>query len=290
MDLALHLSRFDIDGGPAAVPAMLGDLGRTCDDGGITTLSVMDHYLQMEWFRGGATDPMLEAYTTLGYLAARTRTVRLQTLVTGVTYRSPGLLAKIVATLDVLSEGRAGLGIGAAWYEREHHAYGVPYASAGERLARLEETLQVVRQVWSDDDGPYEGQHYRLAETICAPRPIGTIPVMVGGGGEKVTLRLVARYADACNLFAGPDSGADVVAHKLEALREHCDRVGRSYDAIRRTILWNGPVALDGSFVEAMRPFADLGVEQVFVMPLEGDPVAFAQGVADGVVPALTRL
>ena len=148
---------------------------------------------------------MLEGYTSLGFLAGLTSSVELQLLVTGVTYRHPGLLAKIVSTLDVLSGGRAVLGIGAAWYEREHLALGVPYPPLAERFERLEETLQIVRQMWSEDDGPFEGRHYRLAETLNSPQPLRTPPILVGGGGEKKTLRLVAKYADRCNLFVSPD-------------------------------------------------------------------------------------
>ena len=183
---------------------------------------------------------MLEGYTTLGFLAAHTSTVELQLLMTGVTYRHPGLLAKIVATLDVLSGGRAALGLGAAWYEREHRAYGVPFPSLKERFERLEETLRIVRQMWSDDDGPFEGTHYRLAETICAPQPLHRVPVMVGGNGERKTLRLVAQHADACNLVLGGDDPAAEARHKLAVLRAHCEDVGRPYDEVRRTAMLPG--------------------------------------------------
>jgi F420-dependent oxidoreductase-like protein len=166
--------------------------------------------------RAPATDPMLEGYTSLGFIAAHTKRLKLGLLVTGVTYRYPGLLAKTVATLDVLSEGRAFLGIGAAWYEREHLALGVPYPPISTRFEMLEEAIQICEQMWSDDEGPYNGKHYQLAETICRPRPIQAPrpPILIGGSGEQKTLRLVAQYADACNLF---DLGEDVIAHKLEA-------------------------------------------------------------------------
>jgi F420-dependent oxidoreductase-like protein len=188
----------------------------------------MDHYLQLE-MAGGADQPMLEGYTTLGFLAAHTRTVELQLLVTGVTYRRPGLLAKIVTTLDVLSGGRAALGLGAAWYAREHAALGVPFPPLAQRFERLEETLQIVHQMWSDDTGPFTGQHYQLAETLNVPQPLSRPhpPIMIGGGGEKKTLRLCARYADACNLFAGPQSGPAQVKAKLDVLAAHCARGGR---------------------------------------------------------------
>src|SRR5918994_6332875 len=168
-----------------------------------------------------ATEPMLEGYTGLGVLAGITRKVRLGLLVTGVTYRHPGLLAKTVATLDVLSGGRAQLGIGAAWYEREHRALGVPYPPVSERFERLEETLRIVRQMWSEDDGPFEGRHYQLAETLNSPQPLRPPPIMVGGDGEQKTLRLVARYADACNVFASPERGNPAeIERKLAVLRE----------------------------------------------------------------------
>ena len=181
----------------------------------------MDHYFQIEVI-GPAQEPMLEGYTTLGFLAAHTSRARLGLLVTGVTYRHPGLLAKIVTTLDVLSGGRAELGIGAAWYDREHAALGVPFPSLSERFERLEETLQIVRQMWSDDDGPYQGTHYRLAETLCSPPPVSRPRprILIGGMGEKKTLRLVARYADACNIFA---FSPEMIQGKLDVLRRHCD-------------------------------------------------------------------
>ena len=205
MRLGVHLVNFSLPGGPASIAPTLAATGRAAEEAGLDNLSFMDHYLQLE-FLSGAEDPMLEGYTALGFLAAHTTSVELQLLMTGVTYRHPGLLAKIVSTLDVLSGGRAALGIGAAWYEREHRALGVPFPPLAERFERLDETLRIVRQMWSDDNGPFEGKHYRLAETINSPQPLRKPhpPIMVGGGGEKKTLRLVAKYADACNVFAGP--------------------------------------------------------------------------------------
>ena len=162
----------------------------------------MDHWFQMDWM-APAEDPMLEGYTALGFVAGVTERLRLRLLVTGVTYRHPGLLAKTVTTLDVLSGGRAELGIGAAWYEREHVGLGVPFPPVKERFERLEEALQICLQMWSDDNGPFRGRHYQLAETLCRPPPVSAPRprIMIGGGGEKKTLRLVAQYADACNLF-----------------------------------------------------------------------------------------
>jgi F420-dependent oxidoreductase-like protein len=295
MKLGVHLVNFDLPGGPATIGPVLAATGRAAEEAGLDNLSFMDHYFQLE-FLASAEDPMLEGYTALGFLAAHTSTVELQLLMTGVTYRHPGLLAKIVSTLDVLSGGRAALGIGAAWYEREHRALGVPFPPLAERFERLEETLQVVRQMWSEDNGPFDGKHYRLAETISSPQPLRQPhpPIMVGGGGEKKTLRLVAQYADACNVFAGPGGGPDEVAHKLAVLHEWCEQVGRPYDEIRRTVLYNGSVGQDpagtASFVEEMRTLADVGVDEVHVMPLHGDPVAFVRSLGEHVVPRLSRI
>jgi len=205
----------------------------------------MDHYFQME-FNGGAEDPMLEAYTTLGYLAGHTSTVQLGALVTGVTYRHPGLLAKIATTLDVLSGGRATLGIGAAWYDREHEGLGVPFPPVAERFERLEETLRICLQMWDPEaNGSFEGKHYRLAETLCVPAPVSSPhpEIMIGGGGEKKTLRLVAHYADACNISAKPD----IAAHKLDVLRRHCDTVGRRCQPAAVDVEMLADVGFDGT-------------------------------------------
>lgn len=295
MRLGVHIINFEMTGGPEAIGSTLAEVGRAVEAAGIQNLSVMDHYFQME-MAGGPEKPMLEGYTTLGFLAAHTSTAELQLLVTGVTYRHPGLLAKIVTTLDVLSSGRALLGIGAAWYDREHLGLGVPFPPVRERFEMLEETLQIVHQMWSDNDGPYAGKHYTLAETINVPQAISKPhpPIMIGGTGEKKTLRLVAQYADACNLFAGPQEGADFIAAKFDVLAQHCRDVGSDYSAIRKSILWTGPVGTDAdggrAFVEQMRSFADVGVDEVHVMPFTGDPVTYIRGLGDHVMGRLTAL
>jgi F420-dependent oxidoreductase-like protein len=295
MKLGVHLVNFSLPGGPATIGPTLAATGRAAEEAGLDNLSFMDHYLQLE-FLSAVDDPMLEGYTALGFLAAHTTSVELQLLMTGVTYRHPGLLAKIVSTLDVLSGGRAALGIGAAWYEREHRALGVPFPPLAERFERLEETLQIVRQMWSDDNGTFDGKHYRLAETISSPQPLQQPrpPIMVGGGGERKTLRLVAKYADACNVFAAAGAGTDEVAHKLAVLRDWCEREGRPYGEIRKTVLYNGLVGQDSAgaaaFVEEMRALADVGVDEVHVMPLRGDPVAFVRSLGDLVVPPLAQV
>src|SRR6201994_2774069 len=231
MELGLHFIDF-LPGDPARLGPTLADAAKAAEQGGATLFTLADHFFQMEAV-GRAEDPFLEGYTSLGYLAGRTSTINLSLLVTGVTYRHPGLLAKAVTTLDVLSQGRSIFGIGAAWYEREHLALGVPYPSVSTRFEMLEETLQICQQMWSDNDGPYEGKHYQLAETLCVPQPIRRPPVLIGGGGEKKTLRLVAQYADIWN---STDSEIDVLAHKLDVLKRHCDTVGRDIDQIRKTV------------------------------------------------------
>src|SRR3954463_13708788 len=221
MKIGLHGVDFSWPDAPRSSAPNLRGIATAAEDSGISHLSFMDHWFQMEWM-APATEPMLEGYTSLGFMAGLTSTTTLGLLVTGVTYRHPALLAKTVATLDVLSGGRGELGIGAAWYEREHLGLGVPFPSVSERFERLEETLQICFQMWSDDNGPFSSKHYELAETLCEPQPISRPrpPVMIGGSGEKKTLRLVARYADACNLFAAEPAEA---AHKLDVLRRHCD-------------------------------------------------------------------
>ena len=275
----------------------LTGLREAAERAGVPNLSAMDHYLQIAGMGvDGAKAPMLEGYTTLGYLAAHTETVELQLLVTGVTYRHPGLLGKIVSTLDVLSGGRAALGIGAAWYEREHAAYGVPFPPLKERFERLEETLQIVHQMWGPDDGPFLGTHYQLAETINSPQPLRRPhpPIMIGGGGEKKTLRLVARYADACNLFAGPQTSPTHLAAKLDVLASHCEREGTDVNRIRKSILWTGPVDTTdqgGAELAAhLAGYAAVGVTEVHVMPVAGDPVAFVDAMGRYLVPRLTDL
>lgn len=287
MRIGVHLSRYDAS--PDRLAEQLAEVGRACDQAGVDVLSCMDHFFGLP-YQGPAEATMLEGYTTLGFLAAATSRVELQLLVTGVTYRHPGVLAKTVATLDVLSKGRAVLGIGAAWHEREHRGLGVPFPPLRDRFELLEEALRIVQQMWSPDDGPYDGAHYRLAETLCRPRPLHRIPVMVGGVGERKALRIVAKYADACNLFANAEQGPGFVAGKLQVLREHCAREGTDYDALRKTILWTDDVdpTQPRPFLAAMETMAGLGVEEVHVMP-PGDPVAFVRTLGERVVPVLRR-
>jgi F420-dependent oxidoreductase-like protein len=263
MKLGLHIADFTWPNGPDSLAKDLTRVATTAEDVGFARISVMDHV----WQIGGLGPPeheMLEAYTTLGYLAARTTKVELLAWVTAAVYREPGLLAKIVTTLDVLSEGRAWLGIGAAWNEAEARGLGLDFPTTAERFERLEEALQICLQMWSADDGPYDGRHYRLARTLNAPqsRQRPHPPILIGGGGERKTLRLVAQYAQACNLFASPE-----LTRKLDVLRDHCHTIGRDYDDIEKTVMTALDPGEDGSNVAALidqlRGYAELGIAHV---------------------------
>jgi F420-dependent oxidoreductase-like protein len=275
MNLDLHVWRFDWahDGG---IARGLADLARRSERLGVRTLSVMDHYFQME-SQAPATDPMLEGYTTLAFVAGKTERIRLRTLVSGVTYRHPGVLAKTVTTLDVLSEGRAELGLGAAWYEREHRGLGIPFPPLAERFERLEETLQICLQLWSGKVGGYAGRHYTLEETLCSPIPVSSPRprILIGGGGERKTLRLVAKYADACNLFGGPPQ----VAHKLDVLRRHCDAVGRDPNEIEVTVMHPGvaPGAPTDALIRDAEALAALGVSTLVTSSAGDDPATWLE-------------
>lgn len=260
MKIGLHIAEFTSPGGPQTLAKTLTRVVETAEDVGIARVSVMDHLWQIGPF-GPPEREMLEAYTTLGYLAARTSRVELLTWVTAVTYREPGMLAKLVSTLDVLSGGRAWLGIGAAWNEAEARGLGLSFPPRAERFERLEETLRICLQMWGPDDGPFTGRHYRLERTLNFPQPLTRPhpPILVGGGGERKTLRLVARYAQACNLFAGDD-----LPRKLDVLRGHCVDLGRDYDEIEKTVM---VVPLDpgaegeqvDELLQRLRGLADLG-------------------------------
>ncbi len=263
MKLGLHLSNLTYAGGPPALASDLTRIAKAAEDADFAMLSVMDHVWQISVVGPPELD-MLEAYTTLGYLAARTEKVKLLAWVTAVVYREPGLLAKCVSTLDVLSGGRAWLGIGAAWNEEESRGLGLPFPPTAERFERLEEALQIYRQMCSDDEGPYEGKHYHLARTLNSPQPLQRPhpPILIGGAGEKKTLRLVARYAQACNLFAGPE-----VERKLDVLRGHCADLGRDYDEIEKTVMMPMDPGPRGEHVDAileqLQSLAALGVDHV---------------------------
>ncbi|HUD69731.1 MAG TPA: LLM class F420-dependent oxidoreductase [Acidimicrobiales bacterium] len=289
MDLDYHVWRFDWAGSPAEMGHRVGDLARRAEAVGVRTLSFMDHYFQMD-MAAPATDPMLEGYTALGFVAGQTARLRLRLLVTGVTYRHPGLLAKIVTTLDVLSGGRAELGIGAAWYEREHLGLGVTYPPTAERFERLEEAIKICLQMWSDDDGPYRGAHYQLDETLCHPGPVSEPRprIMIGGGGERKTLRLVASYADACNIIGPPTE----LAHKIDVLRRHCDEVGRDIHEIEITTMFRdlGAAPSPDDILRSAEEFARLGVATLVTAPVGDDPAASLEATFGPVIDRLRAI
>jgi F420-dependent oxidoreductase-like protein len=284
LELGLHIADFTWDGGGPEIAPTLGRLARRAEEVGITRLTVMDHVWQIQGI-GPPEQPMLEAYTALGYLAAVTERVRLHALVTAVVYRDPGLLAKMVTTLDVLSGGRAGLGIGAAWNEEEARGLGLLFPSTRERFERLEEAVKICEQMWSESDGPFEGEHYQLARTLNSPQSLSRPRpfLMIGGSGERKTLRLVAQHADACNIFARPEA-----AHKLEVLRGHCENEGRNYDEIEKTTI----LSVDGStkrddFLESLRGMHELGFTVAYIYGKNPEPLETVELLAS-VVPEIS--
>jgi F420-dependent oxidoreductase-like protein len=266
MELGLHIADFTWSGGAPVLGSTLAKHARDAEAAGISRITVMDHFWQIGPV-GPVEHEMLEAYTTLGFLAAHTEKVRLHTLVTGVIYREPALLAKQISTLDALSGGRAGLGVGAAWNVDESNGLGFDFPSTRERFERLEEALQICLQMWSDSEDPYDGTYYKLGRTLNSPQSLQRPHpyLMIGGGGEKRTLKLVAQYADACNLFAGPEA-----AHKLDVLRGHCDDVGRNYDEIEKTTIFAiDPSSMKDDVVRASNEMADLGFTASYIFARE---------------------
>jgi F420-dependent oxidoreductase-like protein len=265
MKIGLHISDFTWDGGAAELRHRLAAIAARAEQGGVDRISVMDHVWQI-FALGPPEHEMLEAYTALGFLAAKTERVKLLAMVTAVVYREPGLLAKAVTTLDVLSGGRAILGIGAAWNEEESRGLGLPFPPVAERFERLEEALRICQQMWSQSDAPFEGRHYHLARTLNSPQALSRPhpPILIGGGGEKKTLKLVARYADACNI--GLYDLADA-AHKLDVLRQHCAAEGRDYATIEKTGQFRFNLGENGEnvqqTVEYLQQAAELGFTQV---------------------------
>ncbi|MDX6298384.1 MAG: hypothetical protein QOI51_2241 [Nocardioidaceae bacterium] len=262
MKIGLHIADFTWPGGPPTLAKDLARVAGAAEDAGFARVSVMDHVWQIG-FLGPPEHEMLEAYTTLGFLAAHTSRVELGAWVSAVVYRQPGLLAKMVTTLDVLSGGRAWLGIGAAWNEPEARGLGLPFPPLAERFERLEEALRICQQMWSDSDGAFDGSHYHLERTLNSPQSLTRPhpPILIGGSGEKKTLRLVAQYAQACNLFPSPE-----LEHKLEVLRGHCEDLGRDYDEIEKTVMLPLDPGEDGenvdSLLEQLRTLAGLGISE----------------------------
>jgi F420-dependent oxidoreductase-like protein len=288
--IGLHIPDFTWPDGPQKLGSDLARVAHAAEAAGFDRVSVMDHVWQIPHV-GPAEHEMLEAYTTLGFLAGQTARVKLLALVTGVVYRPPGLLAKMVTTLDVLSGGRAWLGIGAAWNEEEARGLGLPFPPTAERFERLEEALEICLQMWSDEDKPYDGRHYRLERTLNSPQPISRPhpPILIGGGGERRTLRLVARHAQACNLFASVD-----LQRKLDVLREHCEAEGRNYDDIEKTVLYNFDVGPKGErvdeTVDELRRLAGLGFQVAHGRVHDLWRVTPFEIIGERVVPAIADL
>jgi F420-dependent oxidoreductase-like protein len=296
MKIGLQVLAFNWPGSPENTGPKLAQIGKAADDAGFDSLWVMDHFFQMDMPPMGlnAEDPMIDGYTALSYLAAVTSRVSLGTMVTGVVYRQPAHLVKIVSGLDVLSGGRAYLGIGAAWYEREARGLGFPFPPIRERFERLEETLQIARQMWAGEVKPFNGKHYQLAEPINNPMPLTSPhpPILIGGTGEKKTLRLVAQYGDACNFFTF--IGTAEIARKLQVLEAHCQAIGRNYDEIERTALGeirtgSGPVAVP-EIIEQCRALASVGIQHaIFNMP-QGYDLAAIETIGREVIPEVSDL
>lgn len=269
MKIGLQVPMFTWPEGPSRIGKTFAEIGEAADEAGFYSLWVMDHFFQIQYV-GPKNMDMLEGYTALGYLAAVTRKVKLGTMVTGVTYRFPGVLVKTMTTLDVLAGGRSYFGIGAAWNEEESKGLGTPFPPIATRFELLEEALQIAKQMWSDNNGPYRGKHFQLDETLCVPQPITKPhpPILVAGGGEKKTLKLVAQYADACNLFGD----AAAVKAKLAILKQHCDKLGRDYATIEKTTLGTVHIAPGQmsakDVIELCKSLADIGVDHaIFNLP-----------------------
>jgi alkanesulfonate monooxygenase len=271
---------------PAEAKGLASDLAQVAqaaEAANFASLSVMDHLWQLEQV-GPPESPVLEAYTTLGYLAAHTKRIVLHAMVTNVVFREPGLLAKAVTTLDVLSGGRSALALGAAWNGDEAVGLGLRFPSTAERFERLEETAQICLQMWSASEEPFNGAHYTLGRTLNSPQPLSQPrpKLIIGGSGEKKTLRLVAKYADACNIFGTPES-----THKLEVLREHCEREGRNYDEIEKTCGVIVPLPVDpGSLLSHLRGLHDMGFTYAYLM-VPGLPLQAIDILAESVVPEI---
>ncbi|QXJ25103.1 LLM class F420-dependent oxidoreductase [Actinomadura graeca] len=287
MHIGLQVPSFTFSGGPEQIGPTFGRIAKEADEAGLRSFWVMDHFFQINVV-GAAEEPMLEGYSALAYAAALTKRITLGTMVTGVTYRHPGLLVKTVTTLDVLSGGRAWLGIGAAWNDEESRGLGVAFPPTAERFERLEETLKIAHQMWQGDESAFEGEHYRLERPLNSPPALQRPhpPILIGGGGEKKTLRFVAKHADACNLFDGEE-----LPRKLEVLREHCEREGRDYADIQKTAL---AFLRDGTSVDAavdtVGRLAESGIDQVIFSQATGQDLAGVLGEAvaqtEKIVPA----
>lgn len=291
MKVGLQIPQFKWPGSPQNIGSKLVQIARTAEEAGFYSVWVMDHYFQLDPMIGPADDPMLEGYSALSFLAAVTQRVKLGTLVSGVIYRSPAYLIKSVTNLDVLSGGRAYFGVGAAWYEREAVGLGFEYPSTKKRFELLEDTLKFAHHVWSGNREPFEGQHVRAPEPILSPPALSDPhpPIMIGGTGEKKTLRFVAQYADACNIFIY--QGTDFIRHKLDVLRGHCDALGRDYEEIERTSLGTvhiAPGQMSADDVIALcQDLADVGIQHaIFNMPNTHE-IAPLETFGETIIPAV---
>ncbi len=297
MRLGLQVPNFTWPNGQENLGDTFGLIAQRAERAGFYSMWVMDHFFQIRNV-GPAENEMLESYSALAFAAGHTNRIKLGTMVTGVTYRHPGLLVKTVTTLDVLSHGRAYLGIGAAWNEEEHRGLGVPFPSVSERFERLEETLQIAHQMWSGNEKPFEGKHYQLARPLNSPRAVQKPhpPILIGGSGERKTLRLVAQYGDGCNLFAR--LGDDQLKHKLDVLRDHCQSIGRPYEEIEKTTLNSFRLSRDvsnGSMtpaaaIEHFASLAAMGIDQaIFSMPNVYDLEPFDL-LATEIIPVVEKI
>lgn len=297
MRLGIQVDRFTFAGGDAAISPVFGEVVTRAEAAGFSSLWVMDHLMQLPHV-GAIDEPLPEAYATLGWAAAKTSTIELGTLVSSITFRHPAVLIKQVSSLDVLSGGRAWLGIGAGWFEREHTGLGLPYPSIAERFELLEENVRIAKQMWSGNTGAFAGKHYQMAETICRPLPLSKPhpPILIGGGGEKKTLRLVARYADACNLVAF--RGHEEIPHKLDILRGHCEAENRPYDEIRKTALDLLLISRDGAndtmspaqAIDRLGALAELGIEETMLKVPNLADLSVFDIFGDEIVPAAAKL
>ncbi|HZC71092.1 MAG TPA: LLM class F420-dependent oxidoreductase [Jatrophihabitans sp.] len=268
MRVSISVTNYSWPSGASHLADELTQVARAADDAGVDTVWVTDHLLQADPTAPPDDKDMIEAYTTLGFVAARTQRVRLGAMVSPVTFREPALLVKAVTTLDVLSGGRAWLGIGAGYHGAEAEAMGLPLPPTAERFERLEETLQIAERMWSGESSAFDGTHYRLADPSGGPAPLSRPrpSILIGGTGEQRTLRLVARYADACNVFDIPDGGK-TIRHKLDVLAGHCADVGRPYEAIEKSLSTRlNPDESSDQFVQRAGAAAELGIEHLVVI------------------------
>lgn len=291
MRIGLQINRFTWPGEPQSIRDTLKNIATTADVAGFYSIWIMDHFFQIS-FIGSKEEPMLEAYTTLGFLAGITKKVKLGTMVTGVIYRHPSLLIKAVTALDVLSKGRAYLGIGAAWNEEEARALGFRFPPLKERFEQLEDTLQLAHQMFADDQKPFQGKQFTLEEPINHPLPLSKPhpPILIGGGGEKKTLRFVAQYGDACNLFA--QVGKEELTRKLDILKQHCKDIGRDYNEIEKTVLSNfvSQEINAKQVIDDCKELRELGIDQVIISIPNVREIEPLKVFGEKIIPAVSKL